>query len=177
MSYPLPPHNYKIIQLDDARFEPKSNASTYRLIAPMLYFINGKQQLRCYVSGYGNLTVFQMPTVDIDYLNSLTYQLVRLANVRHGNIDYLSHDGINFFPYDRDTRLFNKYGEPIMKTEFINTFSGRVALRILGLEYDDKFSRYYLKTSVCQVKIELEDDVLETPSPECLFDTISYSTM
>ena len=35
------------------------------------------------------VVIFQLPEKDVDYLNSLTNQLVRLANLRHGQVQYL----------------------------------------------------------------------------------------
>ena len=142
----------------------------FRLMRSILRIVNDQQQLRCYASGYGNLVIFQLPEKDVNYLNSLTYQLVRLANLRHGQVQYLERGATAFFRYGRDTRIFNRYGEPIMKTEFINTFSGRVALQVKGLKVVADKQQIYLDTSVHQVKIDLEDELMESPSPECMFD-------
>ena len=57
-----------------------------------------------------------------------------------------------------------------MKAEFINTFSGRVALQVKGLKVAADKQQIYLDTSVHQVKIDLEDELMESPSPECMFD-------
>lgn len=168
----IPPLNYRVIQTADAKFQRKSSLydkmEHYRLVRSILNIVNDQQQLRCYASGYGNLVIFQLPDADVDYLNSLTYQLVRLANLRHGQVQYLQKGATAFFPYDRETRIFNRYGEPVMKTDFINTFSGRVALQVKGLKVADK-QQIYLDTSVHQVKIELEDEMMESPSPDCMF--------
>ena len=172
----IPPPNYRVIQTGDAKFHHKNSQydkmEHYRLVRSILNIVNDQQQLQCYASGYGNLVIFQLPDKDVDYLNSLTYQLVRLANLRHGQVQYLQKDATAFFPHDRDTRIFNHYGEPVMKTEFINTFSGRVALQVKGLKVADK-QQIYLETSVHQVKIDLEEEMMEAHRQSvCLFDSV-----
>lgn len=139
------------------------------------YALNSSQQLSCFSSSYGNLCVFCMPTKDIIYLNSLTYYLARLANLRHGHVHYL-HDSTGenpraeFFKYDRATRIFNRSNETIMKSDFINTFHGRVALRVKGLRVVDDY-HIYLDTTVFQLKIDREDDVTTDvdANNECIF--------
>ena len=55
-----------------------------------------------------------------------------------------------------------------MKSDFINTFHGRVAIRVKGLRVIDGY-HIYLDTVIFQVKIDQEDDVTPDASDECIF--------
>ena len=187
---PQPPPNYdQLAIIPSAAFErgqkfDRHGCEYYKLQRDFIYTLNTSQQLKCYSSSsYGNLCIFSMPSADSNYLNSITYQLVRLAAnpLRYGHVHYLYDSAgdymsrAEFFKYDRETRIFNRSNEPIMKSDFINTFHGRVALRVKGLRVVDDY-HIYLDATVFQVKIDREDDLMparennnSTEEEECIF--------
>lgn len=173
---PIPPARYRVVNTEGFVFAPpKENKSSSseeveRLLEkPKIFIVNRVKQLRCYASGYGNLVIFNMHPADVNYLNNLTFQMARLANISSGSIEYLDDNGIIFFPYDRQTRIFNRFCEPIMKMDYINCFNGFVSLHLKGLKIDRDGSRIRLYATVHQVKIITEDDTEESCCSDCIF--------
>ena len=165
---PLPPTEYSIIQTNSARFTANkrhvNGIDYFRLERNIVYALNNSQLLQCYSSDSANLCIFHMSNADISYLNSLTYQLVRLKDLRQGYVHYIrkSHDENNdalFFDYDRQTRIFNRMCIPIAKTDCIQVFEERVTLSINGLRIACDY-HIYLDVSVYQVKVEEELDCI-----------------
>lgn len=115
-----------------------------------------------------------MQNEDIIYCNSLLYQLVRLKDIRHGYVHYLrkcieEDNSALFFTVDQKTRVFNRSGIEIYKSDFLNVFEGRVALSIKGIYIVDSY-HVYLDASVYQVKVEEEEDMKADASHDCIFE-------
>ena len=143
---PTPPGDYNIIRTNGARFERHrrhvNGVDYYRLERDIVFTLNNSQVLRCYAGGSRSICIFDLPEDDVMHLNSLTYQLVRLADLRKGHICYLppNEDHPKFIDIDRKTLFFNRYSQPIMKTDFIKTFRAKVALSIKGIRMTDDTS-------------------------------------
>ena len=170
----IPPANYSIVQTNTARFDQKeyhiNGDDFHRLERHVIYSMNSSQPMKCYASAYGSICIFTLPKDDIRYLNSLTYQLTHLANIQTGYVHYLHDDDKPvFFPYHRDTRLFNRLAQPITRADFINTFQGKVAITVKGIRISDDY-HIYLDAYIHQVKVEEEDDISETRAYDCIFE-------
>jgi len=174
----LPPSNYTTIQTNSARFDRSkyfiNGHEVYRLEREIIFTLNNKDLVRCHGTTQGTLCVFEMPIHDVIYLNSLLYQLAQLKDFKCGHVHYLRQvtDKINsaeHFHYDRSTRVFNRYGQELMKSDFLGVIMGRVALSIQGIRVIDGY-HIYLEVVVSQVKIEEEEDVKMSASADCIFD-------
>ena len=145
----------------------------FNLDRHIIYRLNKSQPLKCYSSDSGNICIFRIPKTGVSQLNAITYHLIKQANIHNGHVHYFceSNDDdhrSSFFAYDRKTRIFNRSKQPIMKTDFINTFHGRVALAIKGICVAGDL-HICLNPVVYQVKVEQEDDIGEIASNECIF--------
>jgi hypothetical protein len=174
----LPPSNYATIQTNSARFDGSkyfvNGHEVFHLEREIIFCLNNKDPIKCHGTTQGTLCVFELPIHDVIYLNSLLYQLALLKDFKCGHVHYLrqSIDKINsaeHYHYDRSTRVFNRYGQELMKSDFIGVIQGRVALSIQGIRVIDGY-HIYLEVTVSQVKIEEEEDVKMSASGDCIFD-------
>jgi len=175
-----PPVDYKIINLRSARFDSSlhciDNIRYYNLEKPIIYILNVGETLSCYGNNYGWVCIQDLPNDDVRYLNSLLFQLVELYGLDNGRMHYLrksyddGYQSNEFFALDRDSKLFNFAGVPVMKTlRLLKTFDGKVALSIKGFRVIDDF---HINLNVCvhQIKIEDEQDVYNTQIEDCIFE-------
>lgn len=175
--HPLPPLDYKYIQTNTTKFDGSkyfvNGHEIFKLERDIVYCMNNRELLRCFATTQGTLCIFKMPLEDVNYLNSLTYQLVLLKNIKVGHVHYLRQPGKNnaaeHVHYDRNTRVFNRCGIELWKSDFINCFRGRVALVIKGLRVIDDY-HIYPEIYVYQVKIEEEEDTHFSAAGDCIFD-------
>ena len=169
-----PPRDYHTIQVGSACFEKVkyhvNGCDFYKLERPIVYPLNNSQLLRCHASCNAVLFIFEMPPSDVIHLNSLLYQLVRLKDIYRGQVHYLhgSSGKVECFPFDKHTRLFNRFGSAIGRSDYIGIFDGRVAVAVNGLRVLDDF-HIFLDFSIYQIKIEEEEEVCETPDYNCIF--------
>ena len=174
----VPPPDYTMIQTNSARFDGTKyfmdGHEVFRLEREIVYCLNNRDLIRCFASCQGTLCIFQMSIDDVIYLNSLFFQLVLLKDVKHGHVHYLrqvtdKNNSAEHFHYDRGTRVFNRIGQELYKSDFIKVFQGRVALSIKGIRVVDGY-HIYLETYVYQVKIEEEEGMNLSASGDCIFD-------
>ena len=135
--------------------------------------LNEGKPLDCYSSTLGYITVLAMTNADIKHLNSLTYQLLCLANINYGHAHYLhlnynrNESTSEHFPLDRYSKLFNKSGEQLLKTNYIKKFSAKVAVAVQGIRVLDQFN-IYPSITIYQVKVIDEEDV-HARVDDCIF--------
>ena len=84
------------------------SAWSFTLVASV-HFSGVRAGVRAVLYGSWTLAGSGPADKDVVYLNSLAYQLMRLA--------HLQKDFTAFFPYDRDTRIFIRYSEPGLHEE------------------------------------------------------------
>ena len=175
--HPLPPADYKFIQTNTTKFDGSkyfmNGHEIFNLERAIIYCMNNRELLRCFATTQGTLCIFKMPIEDVNYINSLLYQLVLLKNIKVGHVHYLRQPTKNtaaeHIHYDRYTRVFNRIGIELMKSDFISCFRGRVALAIKGLRVIDDY-HIYPEIYVYQVKIEEEEDTNFSGPGDCIFD-------
>jgi hypothetical protein len=177
--FPAPPIDYKPVQLNSARFDTSSctvdDVECYRLTQNIIYPLSNADLLKCFCNSHGLLCIFKLPDDDVTTLNSLIYELVQLKGISNAHVHYLRHpndknNNAEFIRYDRNTRIFNREGKEVFKSDFINVFHGRVALAIKGLRVMDDV-HIFAELSVHQVKIEEEEVLHKQGSPsDCMFD-------
>jgi hypothetical protein len=175
--HPLPPPDYKFIQTTTTKFDGSkffmNGHEIFKLEREIIYCMNNRDLLRCFATTQGTLCIFKMPAEDVIYLNSLLYQLVLLKNIQVGHVHYLrqptKNSAAEHVHYDRNTRVFNRVGIELWKSDFISCFHGRVALAVKGVRVIDDY-HIYPEMFVYQVKIEEEEDTTFDRSADCIFD-------
>lgn len=176
--FPMPPSEFCPVQLNTLKFKEDqyhiNESECFQLEREVIYPLNNKNLLKCFCNSYGVLSIFEIPFHDVIYLNSLLYQLVLLKGFSYGHMHYLrkpndKNNTAEFIPYDRNTRVFNRYGQHLNKSDFICMFHARVAVAIRGLRLVDGF-HIYPELSVYQMKIEDEEPSLNSTAIGCIFD-------
>lgn len=177
---PKPPREYcstSVMPLNTRFSETKimltEAIELFNLERAIVVVLNDGKPLDCYSSTLGHICVLSMTNYDIKHLNCLTYQLLCLANIKYGHAHYLHMNykpneyTSEHFPLDRQSKLFNKSGDRLHKTDYIKKFSAKVAIAVRGLRVLDQF-HIYPTTSIYQVKVIDEEDVHE-PTDDCIF--------
>lgn len=178
--FPAPPPNFKSVTLNNSRFEHYAkyridDNTYYPLERKIIFPLNNEDALKCHCTYSGLIFIFHMSNQDAAHINSLLYQLVRLKGLNRGLVHYISEHALHsknpqVFRFDKDTRLFNRFGQSMSRCDYIDVFEGRVALSINGLLAVDDL-HIYLDLSVHQVKIDQDLDAQQvTADNECMFD-------
>ena len=126
-----------------------------------------------HMTNTGILFVFDMTNNDVIQLNSLLYDLTRLHEVQYGAVHYFSTSSdtdpaMNAFPFDKDTRMFNRFRKPVGRCDYIDMFEGYVSLSINGLFVVDG-CHVFLDVTVHQVMIDTDLNANYSCSSECIF--------
>jgi len=178
LGFPKPPKDYYNGPILENRvdFAPTkhyhyNNEEYLALENDFILQLNDSEPTKCHTSSNGLLWVDNLSKWDIRYLNSILYRLVGIAKLRDVRLHYYkSCDDVDgdFFPIDRESKFFNKSKQLLMKSDFIKSFQGRVALSIKGLRVTDNY-HVFLLIYVYQVLVEFEDDILAETVVDCIF--------
>ena len=131
--HPLPPADYKFIQTNTTKFDGSkyfmNGHEIFNLVRAIIYCMNNRELLRCFATTQGTLCIFKIPIEDVNYLNSLLYQLVLLKNIKVGHVHYLRQPTkillLNIFImtdiyiHVSLTELVSSYGKVISSVVFV----------------------------------------------------------